>query len=147
MRQTQIVRAIGTFRINATGSSNLFTVWHRAGQERPSETGLSYLSVRDYPGVVDSTPLFFLSLLSCQLPSPSRVQPLLRVAIRVIMESDKKKHATLSAEEVDREMISQVGVGEKSEQLVAPDQFDDNYRTTRNEIWAYYACVCSSRGR
>lgn len=63
------------------------------------------------------------------------------------MESDKAKHATLSAEEVDREMISQVGVGEKAEQLVAPDQFDDTYRTTRNEIWAYYACVCSSRGR
>ena len=60
------------------------------------------------------------------------------------MESDKVKHATLSAEEVDRE-ISHVGIGDKSEQLVAPDQFDDNYRTTRNEIWAYYACVCSLR--
>ncbi|KAJ5599262.1 hypothetical protein VI817_000437 [Penicillium citrinum] len=62
------------------------------------------------------------------------------------MESDKAKHATLSAEEVDREMISQVGVGEKSEQLVAPDQFDDTYRTTRNEIWAYYAYYIGNNG-
>lgn len=28
--------------------------------------------------------------------------------------------------------------------LVAPDQFDEGYRTTRKEIWAYYACVCYS---
>ncbi|KAL7653931.1 hypothetical protein ACMYSQ_008602 [Aspergillus niger] len=27
------------------------------------------------------------------------------------------------------------------EQRVAPDQIDDNFRTTRWEIWAYYACV------
>lgn len=24
---------------------------------------------------------------------------------------------------------------------VAPDQFDEKYRTTRTEIWAYYSCV------
>jgi hypothetical protein len=56
------------------------------------------------------------------------------------MEPDKDKHTTLSAEEVDRD-VPQIALGDKSEQLVAPDQFDDNYRTTRNEIWAYYACV------
>lgn len=27
------------------------------------------------------------------------------------------------------------------EQPVAPDQFDDNYRTSKWEIWAYYTCV------
>jgi len=27
------------------------------------------------------------------------------------------------------------------EQPTAPDQFDENYRTTKYEIWAYYACV------
>lgn len=27
------------------------------------------------------------------------------------------------------------------EQRVAPDQVEDKYRTTRWEIWAYYACV------
>lgn len=56
------------------------------------------------------------------------------------MEPDKDKHASLSAVEVDRE-VSQVALEDKTQQLVAPDQFDDNYRTTRNEIWAYYACV------
>lgn len=25
---------------------------------------------------------------------------------------------------------------------IAPDQFDERYRTTKMEIWAYYACVC-----
>lgn len=25
---------------------------------------------------------------------------------------------------------------------IAPDHFDERYRTTRKEIWAYYACVC-----
>jgi hypothetical protein len=28
-----------------------------------------------------------------------------------------------------------------SEQLAAPDLFDERYRTTKWEIWAYYACV------
>lgn len=27
------------------------------------------------------------------------------------------------------------------EQPVAPDQFDDTYRTSKWEIWAYYTCV------
>lgn len=27
------------------------------------------------------------------------------------------------------------------EQPTAPDQFEERHRTTRSEIWAYYACV------
>lgn len=27
------------------------------------------------------------------------------------------------------------------EQPIVPDQFDEKYRTTKWEIWAYYACV------
>ncbi|CAI7579124.1 unnamed protein product [Penicillium pancosmium] len=60
------------------------------------------------------------------------------------MEPDKDKH-TLSAEEVDHD-VSQIALGDKSEQLVAPDQFDDNYRTTKNEIWAYYAYYIGNNG-
>lgn len=56
------------------------------------------------------------------------------------MEPVKDQKATLSTEEVDRE-VAEIALADKSEQPVAPDQFDDNYRTTRNEIWAYYACV------
>jgi hypothetical protein len=37
----------------------------------------------------------------------------------------------------------QVEVLDKNEQPIAPDRFDEKYRTTRNEIWAYYACVRS----
>jgi hypothetical protein len=29
----------------------------------------------------------------------------------------------------------------QAEQPTAPDQFDEKYRTTRSEIWAYYSCV------
>ena len=25
--------------------------------------------------------------------------------------------------------------------IIVPDQFDERYRTTKWEIWAYYACV------
>lgn len=38
--------------------------------------------------------------------------------------------------------IPQIEVGDKSEHPIAPDQFDEKYRTSRMEIWAYYACVC-----
>jgi hypothetical protein len=37
--------------------------------------------------------------------------------------------------------LPQIEVLDKSEQPVAPDQFDEKYRTTQLEIWAYYACV------
>lgn len=30
---------------------------------------------------------------------------------------------------------------DKTERPVAPDQFEEKYRTTRQEIWAYYSCV------
>lgn len=26
--------------------------------------------------------------------------------------------------------------------IIAPDQFDARYETSRKEIWSYYACVC-----
>lgn len=34
-----------------------------------------------------------------------------------------------------------VDVQDESERPIAPDQFDERYRTTRKEIWAYYSCV------
>ncbi|OOQ85988.1 putative autophagy protein (Atg22) [Penicillium brasilianum] len=40
----------------------------------------------------------------------------------------------------------QVEVFDKTEQPIAPDQFDENYRTTRNEIWAYYAYYIGNNG-
>lgn len=45
--------------------------------------------------------------------------------------------------EGDAREVPQVDVDaqEKSERPIAPDQFDERYRTTRNEIWAYYSCV------
>lgn len=45
--------------------------------------------------------------------------------------------------EGDAREVPQVNVDaqEKSEHLIAPDQFDERYRTTRQEIWAYYSCV------
>lgn len=42
----------------------------------------------------------------------------------------------------DTQCSPQIEVLDKSEQPIAPDQFDERYRTTRMEIWAYYACVC-----
>ena len=49
------------------------------------------------------------------------------------MDQDQHKDDNSTAE-VDR-------AGPKSDQPTAPDQFDEKYRTTRMEIWAYYACV------
>lgn len=37
--------------------------------------------------------------------------------------------------------LPQIEVLDKSDQPIAPDQFDEKYRTTQIEIWAYYACV------
>lgn len=47
---------------------------------------------------------------------------------------DQLKDAGNAAVEVDRASL-------KADQPIAPDQFDERYRTTRMEIWAYYACV------
>lgn len=30
---------------------------------------------------------------------------------------------------------------DKTDRPVAPDQFEEKYRTTRQEVWAYYSCV------
>lgn len=49
------------------------------------------------------------------------------------MDQDQHKDPANSTVEVDR-------AGLKAEPT-APDQFDERYRTTRMEIWAYYACV------
>ncbi|KAJ5444597.1 uncharacterized protein N7458_008469 [Penicillium daleae] len=40
----------------------------------------------------------------------------------------------------------QVEVLDKNEQPIAPDRFDEKYRTTRNEIWAYYAYYIGNNG-
>ena len=36
---------------------------------------------------------------------------------------------------------TEIGTHVNVEQPTAPDQFEESYRTTRSEIWAYYACV------
>lgn len=53
---------------------------------------------------------------------------------------DQDKDMVASTVEVKRPQIDSKPEGG----LVAPDQFDERYRTTRKEIWAYYACVCRS---
>lgn len=50
------------------------------------------------------------------------------------MDRDQHKDDAHSTVEVD-------GLPNKIDQPTAPDQFDERYRTTRTEIWAYYACV------
>jgi hypothetical protein len=41
-----------------------------------------------------------------------------------------------------KQQVTSHAVDDKgSEELVAPDVFDERYRTTKWEIWAYYACV------
>lgn len=55
---------------------------------------------------------------------------------------DHLKETELSTVEVDhgpRGEAAQVEVFNKT----APDHFDEKYRTTKYEIWAYYACVRS----
>jgi hypothetical protein len=49
------------------------------------------------------------------------------------MDQDQHKDPENSIAEVDR--------AASKDQPTAPDQFDERYRTTRTEIWAYYACV------
>jgi hypothetical protein len=50
------------------------------------------------------------------------------------MDRDQQKNNVNSTVEVD-------GPSNKVDQPTAPDEFDERYRTTRMEIWAYYACV------
>lgn len=58
---------------------------------------------------------------------------------------DQTKDIVASTVEVEREPreVSQIAC-KPEDGLVAPDQFDERYRTTRKEVWAYYACVCRS---
>jgi hypothetical protein len=51
------------------------------------------------------------------------------------MEQDQQKDPGLSTVEVDQAGLPKI------DHPTAPDQFDERYRTTRLEIWAYYACV------
>ncbi|KAJ5881637.1 uncharacterized protein N7529_000309 [Penicillium soppii] len=54
------------------------------------------------------------------------------------MAQDQNKDPDYSTAEVDR--------GSKIDQPTAPDQFDERYRTTRMEIWAYYAYYIGNNG-
>ncbi|KAJ5569617.1 uncharacterized protein N7459_009047 [Penicillium hispanicum] len=56
------------------------------------------------------------------------------------------KDSALSAVEVGLGQLSQTQDCDKGEQLVAPDQFEEKYRTTRMEIWAYYAYYIGNNG-
>lgn len=51
------------------------------------------------------------------------------------MDQDQHKDDVLSTVEEDGLPPNKI------DQPIAPDQFDERYRTTRMEIWAYYACV------
>lgn len=53
------------------------------------------------------------------------------------MDQDQRKDLDQLTVEVDRADLPH----DKIDQPIAPDQFDERYRTTRVEIWAYYACV------
>jgi hypothetical protein len=53
---------------------------------------------------------------------------------------DVEASATCDAK-LKQQVTSQAVANEGSEELVAPDVFDEKYRTTKWEIWAYYACV------
>lgn len=50
--------------------------------------------------------------------------------------------ADTGSEGKNKKPIAEFDVLEKDvDQPIAPDQFDEKYRTTKLEIWAYYACV------
>lgn len=55
---------------------------------------------------------------------------------------DHLKETELSTVEVDNSPQGEAPQVEDFDKS-APDRFDEKYRTTRNEIWAYYACVGS----
>ena len=75
------------------------------------------------------------------LPPNPRIFPLARR-----FRGQKKKNMetpsdTTPVKAEDPRDLPQIEVLDKSKQPVAPDQFDEKYRTTQTEIWAYYACV------
>ena len=49
--------------------------------------------------------------------------------------------AELPGRDEQAKQVASQTVYDSPEQLIAPDQFDERFRTTRWEIWAYYACV------
>ncbi|CAG7936506.1 unnamed protein product [Penicillium nalgiovense] len=55
------------------------------------------------------------------------------------MDRDQQKNGVNSTVEVD-------GPSNKIDQPTAPDEFDERYRTTRMEIWAYYAYYIGNNG-
>jgi hypothetical protein len=49
----------------------------------------------------------------------------------------------IKKDDLANSMTDNVIEKDDDDQPIAPDQFDDKYQTTRQEIWAYYACVSS----
>ncbi|KAF4217284.1 hypothetical protein CNMCM8980_007726 [Aspergillus fumigatiaffinis] len=58
---------------------------------------------------------------------------------------DVEASATCDAK-LKQQVTSQAVANEGSEELVAPDVFDEKYRTTKWEIWAYYAYYIGNNG-
>ncbi|KAJ5464134.1 Major facilitator superfamily domaingeneral substrate transporter [Penicillium sp. IBT 31633x] len=58
------------------------------------------------------------------------------------MDQDQRKDLDQLTVEVDRADLPH----DKIDQPIAPDQFDERYRTTRVEIWAYYAYYIGNNG-
>lgn len=86
---------------------------------------------------------FFVFRLGFLLSRAFSVGMTARLTFRAM---DQVKDNTLSTVEEDPQGLSQLEQLDKAEN-VAPDQFDEKYRTTRMEIWAYYSCVnCWSPG-
>jgi hypothetical protein len=52
------------------------------------------------------------------------------------MDQEQGKDTILTSDEVAPARSSSA-----EDKPTAPDQFDDQYRTTQKEIWAYYSCV------
>lgn len=48
---------------------------------------------------------------------------------------------TLDDSNKQQVVISGIGQDRDDKQPIAPDQFDEKFRTTKWEIWAYYTCV------
>ncbi|KAI7970475.1 hypothetical protein EIK77_006320 [Talaromyces pinophilus] len=61
-----------------------------------------------------------------------------------IEEGTKSPADLLAADVKDVKEVSQtVDAEDKPEEglIIAPDQFDARYETSRKEIWSYYACA------
>lgn len=58
-----------------------------------------------------------------------------KLDMAVVASLDMEKVQYPSVQELDAKAHA------AAKRPTAPDQFDESYRTTRLEIWAYYACV------